>query len=137
MAEMLVKDSVVETPRPDAPYHLSDDEAEEWRAIVASMPPDHFARCHYSMLEQLCRHNVAARMIGALIVALRKQKKISNEQLTHLLSLQDRETKTIVYLMQSMRLTQQSVYRADSSKLRPLKARAGDDAMINPWEDDE
>jgi hypothetical protein len=30
--------------RPDAPYDLADEEAEEWRAIVNTMSPDHFMR---------------------------------------------------------------------------------------------
>jgi hypothetical protein len=133
----MIRDKAVEATRPDAPYHLNDDEAEEWRAIVSSMPVGHFARCHYSMLEQLCRHNVAARWVGGLIVTLRKQKKIDPQRLAQLLTLQDRETKTIVYLMRSMRLTQQSVYRAVSKNIRPLQV-ADSDALINqPWEDDE
>jgi hypothetical protein len=39
--------------RPDAPYTLTDAEADEWRAIVASMQPDYFQRSHYPMLSQL------------------------------------------------------------------------------------
>jgi hypothetical protein len=42
--------------RPDAPYDLADAGAEVWRAIVASMPAEHFAPSHYPMLTQLCRH---------------------------------------------------------------------------------
>jgi len=45
MAALMVKDGLVAaTPRPDAPYNLGDEEAEEWRAIVNSMPADHFIR---------------------------------------------------------------------------------------------
>jgi hypothetical protein len=44
--------------RPDAPYDLTGEESEEWRAIVQTMPADHFMRGNYPLLAQLCRHIV-------------------------------------------------------------------------------
>jgi hypothetical protein len=61
--------------RADAPYDLTDEESDEWRAIVASMPAEHFARIHYPMLTQLCRHTGAARRVAQLIRQCVKQKK--------------------------------------------------------------
>jgi hypothetical protein len=39
---------------PLSAYTLTDAGADELRAIVASMQPEHFARIHYPMLTQLC-----------------------------------------------------------------------------------
>ena len=56
MTDLMIDGSTSVIQRPDAPYDLTDAGADEWRAIVASMPPEHFARIHYPMLTQLCRH---------------------------------------------------------------------------------
>jgi hypothetical protein len=98
--------------RPDAPYNLTDVESDEWRAIVASMQPDYFARSHYPMLSQLCRHIVASNRVAQLIESVCKQKKLNRVELASLLALQAAESSAIVRLSRSMRLTQQSVYRA-------------------------
>jgi hypothetical protein len=98
--------------RPDAPYDLIDAAADEWRAIVASMPPEHFSRSHYPMLTQLWRHIVASRRIAQLIEAVRKAKKLNRVELASLLAMQAVESSAIIRLCRSMRLTQQSVIRA-------------------------
>jgi hypothetical protein len=138
-AELMIKPNVIETPRPDAPYDLTDAEAEEWRAIVASMPPEHFARGNYPLLAQLCRHIVSSSMVAALVASLGKEKQIDTKQLSHLLSLQDRETKTIIWLCKTMRLSQQAVYRGELKRVRPLNGVVsnGNGTMANPWEDEE
>jgi hypothetical protein len=123
-AELLIKDSVIAPQRPDAPYDLTDAEAEEWRAIVASMPPTHFARGNYPLLAQLCRHIVASSRVGALLEACSKQKQIDTKQFTQLLALQDRQTRAIAYLSRTMRLTQQSIYRGEAKRVRPLNGQA-------------
>jgi hypothetical protein len=132
MSELMISDGpngIIN--RPDAPYTLTDAEADEWKAVVASMPPEHFARIHYSMLTQLCRHKVQSDRIGQLIEAVCKQKKLNQVEYDHLLTMQARETSSIIRLMRSMRLTQQSLYRGETAKLRPV-------AMVKaPWEPDD
>ena len=139
-AEIELAPHIVEQSRPDAPYDLTDAEPAEWRAIVASMPPTHFSRGNYPLLAQLCRHIVTSRQVAQLKDQCTKAKKIDAKLFTHLLSLQDKETKSIMYLCRSMRLTQQSIYRGELVGVRPLKGNAEADAtMKNPWEpeDDE
>src|SRR6266566_1650206 len=114
MTELMIDGSTSVIQRPDAPYTLTDAEADEWRSLVASMPPEHFARIHYPMLTQLCRHKVQSDRIGQLIEAVCKQKKVNQAEYDHLLGMQARETSSIIRLMRSMRLTHQSLYRADS-----------------------
>ena len=60
--------STVETiMRPDAPYDLTDEQADEWRAVVNRMPADWFPRETHGMLTQYCRHVVAARRVAQLV----------------------------------------------------------------------
>ncbi|MGY2905239.1 hypothetical protein [Bradyrhizobium sp. URHC0002] len=117
--------------RPDAPYDLADEEAEEWRAIVNTMPPDHFMRGNYPILTQLCRHIVAARRIAQMIHAYRKQKNFNYREYAELLKQQAAESLSIMRLSRSLRLTQQSVM---DRKMRHPKGGA----MIgNPWDREE
>jgi len=122
IADLMIADGPngVIASRPDAPYTLTDAEADEWRAIVASMPPEHFARTHYPMLTQLCRHKVASNRVAQLIEAVCRQNKLNRAEYASLLAMQATETSAIIRLRRSMRLTQQSIYRADSAKHRPV-----------------
>jgi hypothetical protein len=53
--------------RPDPPDYLGEEAAAEWRAIVNSMPADHFNRAVQPILEAYCGHAVAVRRIDQLI----------------------------------------------------------------------
>ncbi|QHP70997.1 hypothetical protein EI171_29120 [Bradyrhizobium sp. LCT2] len=103
------------TERPDAPYTLTDAETAEWRAIVAAMPPQYFARTQYPLLTQLCRHITASNRISLLIESLCKRKSIDCTELISLHAAQAAETAAIIRLSRSMRLTHQSVYRASAT----------------------
>ena len=118
--------------RPDAPYTLNDEEADEWRSIVGAMNPDYFARSHYPMLCQLCRHVVMSNRIAQLIDSTCKQKKLDENKLAVYLKMQSVESAAIVNLSRQMRLSHQSIYRADSTAQRPSKMLS--DA---PWNADE
>jgi hypothetical protein len=114
--------------RPDAPYDLSDEQAEEWRAIVSTMDPGHFMRGNYPLLAQLCRHIVNARRLAQLIEQCAKEKDFDRKEFGILLQLEATESAAIMRLSRSMRLTQQSVMRADAAKHpkgKPVK---------NPWD---
>jgi hypothetical protein len=137
VTQLMIEGSTSVIERPDAPYNLTDAEADEWRAIVASMPPEHFSRVHYPMLTQLCRHKVQSDRVAQLVETVCKKnpkgpasKGFDMTEYDHLLGMQARESAAIIRLMRSMRLTQQSLYRADSAKPRPV-------SMIKaPWEPD-
>ena len=55
--------------RPDAPYDLTDEQAEEWWAVVNRLPAEWFPRETHALLAQYCRHVVAARRVAELIDA--------------------------------------------------------------------
>jgi hypothetical protein len=134
MTDLMIDGSTTIVQRPDAPYDLTDAEADEWRAIVNSMPAEHFARVHYPMLVQLCRHKAASNRVAQLVeqcCAKRKGKTFNLNEFDTLSAMQARETSAIIRLQRSMRLTQQSLYRAESVKPRPLIG-----TKKAPWDDD-
>ena len=123
------------TPRPDPPRDLNGEEAIEWCKIVASMPPNYFAGSHYPLLAQLCRHTVVSRQIAQLIAVCRKQKNTNIHEYAKLLGFQLKQSSIIMHLSRSMRLTHQSIYRADSTKQRPVNSRPLYDGRIRqPWD---
>jgi hypothetical protein len=114
--------------RPDAPYDLTDEQAEEWRAIVGVMDADHFMRGNYPLLAQLCRHIVNARRLAQLIEQCAKEKEFDRKEFGILLQLEATESAAIMRLSRSMRLTQQAVKRLETTR-HPRGKR-----VKNPWD---
>jgi len=81
--------------RPDAPYDLTDEQADEWRAVVNTMPAGHFMRANYALLGQYCRHVVAARRVAQLINQAAKKKEFDRKEFGALLQLQATESAAI------------------------------------------
>ena len=131
MSELMVPAGVVMeiAQRPDAPYELTDQEAEEWRAIVLAMPPDHFARCNFPLLVQLCRHIVASRRVAQLAETAASKRDFDRREYMILLQMQATESAAIMRLSRSMRLTQQALKRPELACLRPVNLTPP------PWED--
>lgn len=97
--------------RPEPPECLTEEEAEEWRAIVGRMPADWFQREHYPALENLCRHAVASRMAEGSDLA--------------------RESRAVLACMRALRLTHQAQYDAAKADRSVKRAASGGPA---PWE---
>jgi hypothetical protein len=117
MAELMVPSALAEVMwRPEAPDDLTIEQSEEWHAIVQTMPADHFMRGNYPLLAQLCRHIVSARRIAQLVEKVANRKVLDLKELTALFQLQAAETAAIMRLSRSMRLTQQSIMRAETTK---------------------
>ena len=112
--------------RPDAPYDLTDEQAQEWWAVVNRMPADWFPRETHGMLSQYCRHIVAARRVAQLISKVEKAKKLDVEEYDRLLKMQEREGRAISSLATRMRISQQATIRAESAK-KPMQ-------VDKPWE---
>jgi hypothetical protein len=128
MASLMVPDSSEFIQRPDAPYDLTDEQAEEWRAIVSAMAPGHFMRGNYPLLAQLCRHIVNARRLAQLIEQCAKEKNFDRKEFGVLLQLEATESAAIMRLSRSMRLTQQAVKRLETTR-HPKGER-----VKNPWD---
>jgi hypothetical protein len=121
--------------RPDPPRHLGAAEAVEWREIVGSMPHGSFPRRLYVTLELLCRHTVTANHVSMLLAQCVKQKKFDLREYVTLLNARLEESEMIIRLLRAMRLTHQTLIRADSAKLRPRSPGPWSNGRSNsPWE---
>jgi hypothetical protein len=126
-AALAVVTGTVETiQRADAPYDLDDEQADEWRKIVARLPADWFPSETHAVLAQYCRHVVAARRISQLIRAELENEKLDLGAYDTLLKMQERESKQIGTLATRMRITQQSTMRVETLK-KPKQ-------VAKPWE---
>jgi hypothetical protein len=112
--------------RPDPPPELTDEQAEEWLAIVGRLCAEWFPRETHGMLAQYCRHVVAARRVAQLVAEMEAGKSLDVEAYDRLLKMQEREGRAISSLATRMRLSQQTQY--DKSKKRPIIENM-------PWDD--
>lgn len=123
----IAKPARIETiQRPDAPYDLTDEQSEEWWAVVNRLPAEWFTRETHSLLAQYCRHVVTARRVAQLIASVEQEAELDIARYDQLLKMQEREGRAISSLATRMRMTQQATMtkRAD-------KGAAG---MKKPWE---
>lgn len=113
---------------PDAPYHLTDAQAEVWRAVSndPGLPPDWFTQKNYELLAAHCRHVVEGRRLSRLIEQEVAKPEIDVKQYDDLLRMQERETRAILATMTQMRTTQQALY----DKKIKLNAKT----VKKPWE---
>jgi hypothetical protein len=110
-------------PRPDAPYDLTDEETNEWWAVINRMPADWFPRETHPLLSQYCRHVVRARRIAQLIQVMEGGKDADGQIIefdlksyNRMLIMQERETRAIAALSTKMRLAQQSTIDKETKK---------------------
>lgn len=125
-ASLAVVSPVQTVQRPDAPYDLTDEQADEWRALVDRMPGDWFPRETWPLLSQYCRHIVAARRVAQLINQAEQADQLDIGNYDKLLAMQEREGRAVSSLATRMRLTQQTTY--DKSKKKPSGQ------VKKPWE---
>lgn len=118
--------AVIAIQRPRPPDELSEEQAQEWAAIVNRLPAEWFPRETWPILAAYCRHSVAARRVAALITECETGADFDLETYERLLKMQERESRALTALGRSMRVTQQSTY--DAKKTKPLKGTK------RPWE---
>lgn len=109
-------DVIEAVQRPDAPYDLTDEQSEEWWAVVNRMPADWFPRETHGMLSQYCRHVVAARRVAQLVSSEESKAEIDVDVYDRLLKMQEREGRAISSLATRMRISQQATVRAEGAK---------------------
>ena len=116
--------------RPEPLEELTNEQAQEWRAIVARMPADWFMQESWPLLANLCRHIVTARKLGKVIDHTSVPSDIESlREYDKLLGMRDRETKAVVNLSRQLRLSHQQRYQPKTagSKTRPTEAS-------KPWD---
>lgn len=99
-------------PAPD----LTPAQRAVWLAVVNSKPADWFGEEHGPMLAQYCRHKVMADLIAQQQEQFDPAWMTDDEGLKRadkLSAMMERETRAMNALLRSMRLTQQSLIRAD------------------------
>lgn len=127
--------SVERLVRPEAPPDLTDDQAEEWEAVVNRLPADWFPRETHPLLAQFCRHVVASRRIASMIADTESPApdeegnvpELDLDRWDQLLRMQEREGRALSSLATRLRITQQST-RSEKSGKGPLRPRP------RPWE---
>ena len=116
----VISSSGVETVRrPDPPSELTEEQAEEWRAVVMRLPADWFPRETHGMLAQYCRHVVSARRCAQLVAKIEGAKKFDLDAYDKALKMQEREGRAISSLATRMRISQQSTVRAEKARKGP------------------
>ena len=103
-----MKTGITATERPEPPKGLTDDQANEWRAVVNRMPAEWFPRETHALLAQYCRHVVSAQHVAEIIEKLWSSDDFSLETFDQLLRMQEREGRALSSLATRMRITQQS-----------------------------
>lgn len=124
-AELAVPAVTAEIQRADAPYDLTDEQTEEWWAVVNRLPADWFPRETHALLANYCRHVVMARRIGQLIQAAEKADQLDIEEYDRLGKMLERESRIIASLATKMRISQQATYDPKRKKGSQVK---------KPWE---
>lgn len=124
--EVVTANPVQTIQRPDAPYDLTDEQSQEWWAVVNRMPADWFPRETHGMLAQYCRHVVAARRVAQLVAQAEKEPALDVENYDRLLKMQEREGRAISSLATRMRISQQATIRAEQAR-KPTQVK-------KPWE---
>ena len=109
-AEMAVVVRPLAARPPKPPAELSEEERATWKAITATKPGDWFPPETHGPLAQYCRHMVNARRVAEMIALFMADKKPDGwiETYDRLLKMQERESRALLALARSMRLTQQS-----------------------------
>src|SRR3990167_5634469 len=121
-------EGIVTIRRPEPPSELTDEQAQEWRAVVNRLPAEWFPREPHGLLVQYCRHVVAARRVAQLIAAAEGSENFDTEEYDRLLKMQEREGRAISSLATRMRMSQHSTY--DKKKSKPIRGAK------KPWEQD-
>lgn len=117
------------TQRPDAPYDLTDEQADEWRAVVSRMPADWFPRETHPLLTEYCRLVVRARRLAQLADQAEKAPpaEFDSKEYQSLVKTEGAISRDISSLATRMRLSQQGTYDAKKSKGKVTLSQ-------KPWE---
>lgn len=113
--------------RPDAPYDLTDAEAEIWWGVVNRLPGDWFPIETHPLLAQYCRHVVNARRVAQFIENMSNSEGgFDLSEYDRLLRMQERESRCLSSLATKMRISQQSTTNHRANK--------GNRGTRKPWQ---
>lgn len=111
------------------PVTLTSPEKAVWVRVVNSRPADWFGDHNISDLVQYCRHTVQSDIVAQQIANFDPEWMGDEDGLKRydkLLAMQERESRAINAAARSLRLTNQSLIRADKA--------VGSSGKRKPWE---
>lgn len=108
--------------RPDPPRELTDEMAQEWRAVVQRMPADWFPAETHPLLVQYVKHIIRARRLSQLLCNMEGQQDFDVEEYRKLLDAEERQSRAMSSLATRMRLSQQGTYDIRKAKGSPFRA---------------
>ena len=117
--------------RPAPPADLTEAEATLWRTITETKPSDWFRPDTFELLAAYCRHAATHRVLDGQIAEFRPAWLTTADGLVaygRLLGLRNAEVRVMLALATAMRITQQSVIRADAAGARTANA-----VTAQPW----
>jgi hypothetical protein len=126
--------SPISDHRPAPPDELTDEQANEWLAIVDRLPADWFKRETTPLLVALCRHIATARMLSRQIDRIDEMFEDvlgvaeGVAHLDRLLAMRAREVAGMAAMATKLRLTPQSRYtpgRAATESRKPAVNKLG------------
>ena len=121
---------VTATARPDAPYDLTDEQADVWRGVIDALPAGWIETGALPVLAAYCRQVTALRRIGALIRQAETEGDYDLDRHMKLIRAHSAAAQTLKTLATSLRLTPQSRMRADAAAAAATDHKAGP----RPWE---
>ncbi|RJT32104.1 hypothetical protein D3227_27270 [Mesorhizobium waimense] len=128
-AEALTVVTLANRIAPDAPYHLTDAQAAIWRGIVDTLPAEFFPSESFDTLAAYCRHACEVRRLSGEVERFKTEWLRDGEGLRRygvLIKLRELEVRSMLAAARSLRLTNQSRYRADSAATRSKP-------LTRPW----
>ena len=117
------------------PAELTDEQAEEWRAIVATKPPEWFNRDCQALLVALCRHIVISRRVAEMVDSFPMDQLSTEEGLARyqrLGTMMERHSGAVATISTKLRLTPQSRYNPRSADTAASRADAT--GSSRPWD---
>ena len=114
----------------DAPYDLSDEQAEIWRATLASLPPDWIEVGAHPTLAAFCRTTTHLRRLGQIIHQAETEGDDFDPTLYgKMVAAHGQAAQVIKTLSTALRLTPQTRTRHETAG-----RRAGTGVAKRPWE---
>lgn len=107
--------------RPKPPSELTEEQAEEWRAVVDRLPADWFGRETFALLAQHCRHVCRARRLAQMLDEAERADGFEIDNYAKLLREEIAQSNIIQSLATRMRISQYSSYDAKKTKPASLK----------------
>src|SRR3546814_433066 len=84
--------------RPEPPSDLTDEQADEWRAVVNRLPAEWFPRETWGLLSQYCRHVIRARRLAQLLDAAEQATEFDVKEYRDLLRSEEEQSRALASL---------------------------------------